>query len=93
MNLPRDKAIEAMDAINEAGYTAIVEAAVIPNHSTEVLYRVSVGGLSHDSVALRELIGLAEGIGLECVFSLQCVRFWPKDEAVKLRKRKRIGAA
>lgn len=75
MNLEREKAIEAMDAINAAGYTAVIEAAVIPHFSKEVLYRVSMPMLSYDSTDMRALCDLAESIGLNCRYSLNSLRF------------------
>jgi hypothetical protein len=64
MNLPRDKAIEAMDVINAAGYTAVLEAAVIPSHSREVLYRVEMSLLHADAGDMRMFCDLAESVGL-----------------------------
>lgn len=75
MNLPRDKAIEAMDLLTEHGYTAHLEAAVIPHGASEVLYRISVPSLSFDAVNLRELCDLAETLDLECRMFLQAIRF------------------
>jgi hypothetical protein len=79
VNVSRDKAIEAMDAITAAGYTAVVEAAVIPTYSAEVLYRVSVPMLTYESRDLREMCDLAESLGLTCRHSLQTLRFEPED--------------
>lgn len=75
MNLPRDKAFAALDLLNEHGYTANLEAAVIPRHSTEVLYRISAPSLHFDAVNLRELCDLAETLDLECRMFLQQIRF------------------
>lgn len=79
MNLTRDKAIEAMDTITKAGYTAVIEAAVIPKHTKEVLYRVSVPMLTYESADLRALCDLAESVGLTCRYSLQSIRFEPEN--------------
>lgn len=86
MNLSRDKAIEAMDAITDAGYTAVLEAAVIPSHSREVLYRVSVSLLHADSEDLRKFCDLAESLGLTCRYQLQRFSFvLPSDYPKNLR--------
>lgn len=84
MNLPRDKAIEAMDLLTEHGYTAHLEAAVIPHGASEVLYRISAPALHFDAVNLRELCDLAESIGLECRMYLQEIRFdLPKPPGIR----------
>ncbi len=83
MNLTRDKAIEAMDAINAAGYTAVIEAAVIPKHSPEVLYRVSLPRLSADSEDMRAFCDLAESLGLACRHQLQAFTFVLPDDYPK----------
>ena len=70
MNLEREKAIEAMDAITSAGYTAVIEAAVIPDRSTDVLYRVTLPALHYDARDMRKLCDLAESLGLECFWQL-----------------------
>lgn len=91
MNISRDKAIQAMDALTSAGFTAHLEAVVIPNHSPALLYRVSAQALGYDSVSMRQLCDLAETLELECVWQLN--HFWfvlPQDE---LRHRRAIGAA
>lgn len=75
MNVTRDNAIEAMDAITASGRTAHVEAAVIPKHSREVLYRVSVPCLSFNSEDMRELCDLAESVGRTCRYQLQQFMF------------------
>lgn len=75
MNLTRDKALEAMDAITASGRTAQVDAAVIPRHSREVLYRVMVPALHFDSEDMRALCDLAESVGLTCRYQLQCFSF------------------
>jgi predicted amidohydrolase YtcJ len=87
VNLPRDKAIEAMDAINAAGYTAVIEAAVIPSHSREVLFRVTLPMLSADSEDMRTLCDLAESLGLTCRCQLQNFTFVLPDDYPKKRFR------
>jgi hypothetical protein len=79
MNLTRDKAIEAMDALTGAGYTAHIEAVpqtkfVVPNHEGP-LYRVSTLALSFEPTDMLELCRLAESVGLVCRYSLQAFRF------------------
>jgi hypothetical protein len=83
MNLSRDKAIEAMDVINAAGYTAVIEAAVIPSHSREVLYRVTLPRLSADSEDMRTFCDLAESLGLTCRHQLQTFSFVLPDDYPK----------
>jgi hypothetical protein len=81
MNLPRESAIAAMDLLTKHGYTAHLEAAVIPHGASEVLYRISVPSLSFDAVNLRELCDIADRLGLECRLFLQQIRFdVPKPE-------------
>jgi hypothetical protein len=75
MNLNRDKALEAMDVLTEHGYTARIDAAVIPTFSKEPLYRVSAPALGFEDWDMRVLCDLAESIGLHCRYSLQEFRF------------------
>lgn len=77
MNLTREKAIEAMDAINGANYTAVIEAAIIPNGRPDepVLYRVHLSALHFDALDMRKFCDLAEGLGLTCRYQLQQFRF------------------
>lgn len=87
MNLTREKAIEAMDAINGAGYTAVLEAAIIPGGrmrfeghtvdepSSPALYRISLSALHFDALDMRKFCDLAEGLGLTCRYQLQQFRF------------------
>ena len=87
MNLPRDKAIEAMDLLTDAGYTANIHAAVIPHGASEVLYRVIAPALHFDAVDLRSLCDLAESIGLECRMQLQQIYFVLPDRRENIRVR------
>lgn len=91
MNLTREKAIEAMDAINAAGYTAVLEAAVIPAghrgvNSEPVLYRVSLSALHFDAMDMHAILDIAESVGLTCRYQLQQFRFVdPADYERRLR--------
>lgn len=76
MNLPREKAIEAMDVLTANGYTVQLDAVVIRNEPA-TLYRIALPTLHFDAVDLRALCDLAEAIGLECRFALQAIRFEP----------------
>jgi hypothetical protein len=89
MNLTKDQAIAAMDALTDAGYTAVVEAVpqtkfVVPNHEGP-LYRVSAPTLNFESTDMRSLCELAESVGLTCRYHLQSFRFELPDRLHHIR--------
>lgn len=61
MNLDKEKAVEAFDALVADGYSAQLLGSVIHG---EVFYRVTLTGLGFDAVDMRHLCDLAEARGL-----------------------------
>lgn len=79
--MTRDKAIEAMDALVAKGYIVTVTAAPCDSRFSSRhpetgavgqwdSYQIGVSALGFDSVDLRALMAVAEGVGLEARYSM-----------------------
>jgi hypothetical protein len=65
----REKAIQAMDLLNQRGYSATLHASVHPNYSPERTYSIGVAEIGIDKVDVRALLELADELDLDLGFS------------------------
>jgi hypothetical protein len=74
--MKRERAIEVMDRLVEAGYTTRITAVNLHDHvvreddkMVSITYRVDIAEMSLDSIDLKHLTMLADELDLDCGFS------------------------